>query len=115
MKTAFQFLKRLWLRFFPGGRLRLQAIEEEPDFPRKQIAYVVGEQGHQWHIVLACPCNCGENIYLNLLPDSRPLWRLTTHSDGTFTLAPSVWRTAGCRSHFFIRRSRIEWCGQAVG
>lgn len=113
MNAVFLFLKQFWLRFFPGGRLRLQAIEDAPDLPRKNIAYVVGQQGHQWHVVMSCPCGCCKKIYLNLLSDSRPLWRLTRHSDGTFTLSPSVWRTAGCRSHFFIRRSRIEWCGPA--
>lgn len=115
MKAALLFFKRLWLRIFPGARIRLQAIKEEPDFLRKTIAYLVGEQGHEWHVVMMCPCGCGEKIFLNLLPDTRPLWRLTAHSDGTFTMSPSVWRTAGCGSHFFIRRSRIEWCGPGMG
>ncbi|WP_366931770.1 DUF6527 family protein [Paraburkholderia xenovorans] len=26
------------------------------------------------------------------------------------TLAPSVDRTVGCKSHFFVRGGRIQWC-----
>ncbi|MGE0639981.1 MAG: DUF6527 family protein [Thermoanaerobaculia bacterium] len=28
------------------------------------------------------------------------------------TLRPSIWRTAGCRSHFFVLRGRIKWVTQ---
>jgi len=35
--------------------------------------------------------------------------------DGTITLKPSVWRTKGCRSHFLVRNSRIDWCRSEFG
>jgi hypothetical protein len=29
---------------------------------------------------------------------------------GRPTLRPSVWLRTGCRSHFWIRDGRVEWC-----
>ncbi|MFX8036043.1 DUF6527 family protein [Acinetobacter baumannii] len=26
------------------------------------------------------------------------------------TLSPSIWRSKGCRSHFFVREGLIVWC-----
>lgn len=112
MKSVVLFFKRLWLRLFPGDRLLLQGAIEAPDHLAPGTAYVIGENDYQWHVVMGCPCGCGASIYLNLLPDDRPLWELACHGDGTFSLSPSVWRTTGCRSHFFVRRSRVEWCGK---
>ena len=34
----------------------------------------------------------------------------TFQSDGSVSLMPSVWRQKGCRSHFFLRHGRIDWC-----
>jgi hypothetical protein len=111
MKPLTKFFTRLWLWLFPGSRLRLREVADAPDAPALRVMYVMGACGHKWHLIMRCPCGCGASIYLNLLPDDRPLWKLEIHEDGTFSLSPSVWRTTGCRSHFFVRRSRIEWCG----
>jgi hypothetical protein len=59
---------------------------------------------------MICPCGCKEVINLNLLKTVRPRWSVKEHPDRTVTLTPSVWRQKGCRSHFFLRRGRIEWC-----
>jgi len=26
------------------------------------------------------------------------------------SLKPSIWLQGGCRSHFWVRRGRVEWC-----
>ncbi len=72
--------------------------------------YVLGEKQYLWSVALLCPCGCGEALHMSLHDDSRPRWRIRDHRDGTVTLFPSVWRTVGCRSHFFLRRGRVEWC-----
>jgi hypothetical protein len=59
---------------------------------------------------MLCPCGCGETLHMSLLPDSHPKWKLLRHDDGTVSLHPSVWRTKGCRSHFFLRNGMIVWC-----
>src|SRR6478752_6425041 len=88
---------------------QLVHVAEEPDVPLPNRLYAVGENGHLWHVVLVCPCGCGEQIALNLLTDDSPCWTLSEAS-GVPTLHPSVWRHVECRSHFFLRGGRIEWC-----
>jgi len=84
-------------------------VTDDPDLILPNCLYAVGENGHLWHVVLLCPCGCGERISLNLLKDDTPCWTLTD-APGAPTLHPSVWRHVGCRSHFFLRSGRIEWC-----
>jgi len=68
------------------------------------------EDPHLWAAAMLCPCGCGDKIHLNLLEDDSPCWSLRQERDGAVSLRPSVWRTKGCRSHFFIHNSRIDWC-----
>ena len=138
-----RWLRRIWTRFLewlrslrlPGGTKEFPGAEnerelpaprpppaytivrvtEDPDELLPQTLYAVGEGGHLWHVVLVCPCSCGATIALNLLPDDSPRWTLHEHPGGP-TLSPSVWRTAGCKSHFILRRGEIIWChGRAPG
>lgn len=90
-----------------------EAAVDVPEHPRAGVAYLIGEAGHLWFVAFRCPCGCGEIVQLNLLPDARPRWSVERHPDGTVSIMPSVWRVAGCRSHFFLRRGRVEWCPTA--
>jgi hypothetical protein len=106
---------RLWtwiLSWFrrPNKPFQTVWLEELPDALDSKVIYVAGENNFLWFAALVCPCGCGETLYMNLQPDSRPCWRVNAHTDGTVTLHPSVWRQVGCRSHFFVRRGMIEWC-----
>ncbi|TKW76928.1 MAG: hypothetical protein DI543_18380, partial [Bradyrhizobium icense] len=60
------------------------------------------------------PCGCGSVLHMNLLPDERPCWEVTQHGDGTASLHPSVWRQKDCKSHFWFRRGRVQWCSDAI-
>lgn len=99
---------RLWRR-----KLLLQTtwVEDLPDNLAINTIYITGENEHWWFAAMLCPCRCGETLYMNLQPATRPVWQLFRHKEGTITLHPSIWRTVGCRSHFFIRRGRVYWCG----
>lgn len=90
-------------------RYQLDHALEVPVVVDPLTVVAVGEGGHLWYAVFACPCGCGETIQLSLLPDDRPRWRLTSHG-GVPTLSPSVWRHRGCRSHFILRDGRVTWC-----
>lgn len=108
-------LRRLWLRFWrwlrPGTAPWATAfVEDLPDSPGRRTVYIAGEGGHLWSAAMLCPCGCSETIRLNLLRQARPCWAVDEHADGTVTFEPSIWRRMGCRSHFFFRRGRIEWC-----
>jgi hypothetical protein len=92
-----------------SAAFQIVQVTEDPDLLVPNRLYAVGENGHLWHAVLLCPCGCGERISLNLLTDDTPCWTLKNAS-GVPTLHPSVWRHVGCRSHFFLRGGRIEWC-----
>jgi hypothetical protein len=96
-----------------GDAYVLVPVGDEPDELAAMRLYAVGENGHLWHATMLCPCGCEERISLNLLPDDSPCWTLSEHAGGP-TLHPSVWRHVGCRSHFFLRSGRIEWCRAAA-
>ncbi|MGC9948815.1 MAG: DUF6527 family protein [Bryobacteraceae bacterium] len=75
--------------------------------------YVLGGT-HPWSAVLLCPCGCDDRIHLSLLRDDSPRWSLRVDNGKLPSLSPSVWRTKGCRSHFFLRQGRIDWCKAAA-
>lgn len=107
LKHLWQLIWR-WLR--PPKPFKTIRVEELPDFLDKQNLYLVGEGNYIWFITMLCPCKCGEVIQLSLMANNHSRWQLTEHFDGTVSLYPSIWRTVGCRSHFFIHKSLITWC-----
>lgn len=89
---------------------RLFACDDEPELLSAGVLYLVGPSPHQWKATLLCPCGCDEQIDLNLMADTKPRWKCTISSAGRVTMHPSVWRTRGCRSHFWIREGNVVWC-----
>jgi hypothetical protein len=88
---------------------RLLRVEDLPDQPEERTLYLAGEEGFEWGAAMVCPCGCKETIQFNLLREVRPRWTIHLAEDGV-SLAPSVWRSQGCHSHFFLRHGQIEWC-----
>lgn len=104
---------RQWWYAWTGQPPPYEAQFAESDPPRSmhpRVIYVVTEDSLAWHVSLICPCGCGAELHLNLLPDERPCWHLIQHWDGLISLHPSVWRTKGCKAHFWFNRGRIRWC-----
>lgn len=93
----------------PPSRYRVVHSDEEPDELEPMLVYAIGEGAHLWHVALLCPCGCDAKIQLNALADASPRWTLIER-EGLPTIRPSVWRKVGCRSHFFIRDGRVDWC-----
>lgn len=85
-------------------------VDDEPDVIEPRSLYVVGESGYIWHFTMLCPCGCDARIQLNALDDAWPRWKLIDKPGRGPSLLPSVWRTTGCKSHFFVRDGRIAWC-----
>lgn len=108
IRTAWGWLTGRFRRYLRPWMTVL--IDEVPEGPRPRIVYLIGEGEYLWSAAFLCPCDCGELVQLNLLPKSRPRWAVVRHPDGSVTVSPSVWRVAGCKSHFFLRRGKIEWC-----
>jgi hypothetical protein len=84
-------------------------IKDLPENPLVKTIYIIGTKDFPWQAAFICPCGCKEVIQLSLLPDSRPSWRFWFNEKNQISLSPSVWRTIGCRSHFFVRNGRIYW------
>jgi len=101
-----------WLRsLFTRKRLiRSRNVTALPPQLDPLTLYVVGQNGHRWHVAMICPCGCKATLFMNLLPDEEPCWELSEHKDGSASLHPSVWRKVGCRSHFWLRDGQIHWC-----
>ena len=101
---------REWiLKQLVGQRLVARSVDEQPDSLEPGFVYLVGSGGKPWSASFVCPCGCSSIIQLSLLQQDRPRWKAVTHFDGSVSLAPSVRRTKGCKSHFFVRRGRIVW------
>src|ERR1700749_957153 len=76
--------------------------DELPEIIRDNTIYIVGDSKEPWVIAFNCPCRCKKVIQLNLLQDVTPSWKYSVTKKGKITISPSIWRTVGCKSHFFI-------------
>lgn len=84
-------------------------VDDVPEKVEDGVLYLIGESGQSWQAAFRCPCGCNETIQLPLTQDAHPRWVLQGALSHP-TLAPSVHRTVGCRSHFFLRKGHIVWC-----
>lgn len=89
---------------------RFACVDEFPDSLEPYKIYLAGEAEHLWAAAMVCPCGCREVIELNLLKQASPCWNVKKYRNGSISLMPSIWRQKGCRSHFFVRHGRIDWC-----
>ena len=83
-----------------------QFVEFIPERLDEGVLYISKRYGTAIH---KCCCGCGEEVVTPLNPTD---WSL--RMDGNFvTLEPSIgnWSYA-CRSHYWIRRSKVIWAGQ---
>lgn len=110
-KAIWAWLRSWFVRPDTGPRsLKTVYLEELPEELDPEVVYVLGEEEHRWFVAMLCPCGCKATLQLSLLAMAVPQWKLIEHPDHTISLHPSVWRTVGCRSHFFLRRGFIQWC-----
>lgn len=109
IKRWWSWLSR-WLSPWRQERWQAISVDEEPEIIRDYVIYLVREGDAVWQAVMVCPCGCKARIQLCCLEETRPSWRVVVQSDGTVSIHPSVWRHVGCRSHFFVRDGRIQWC-----
>ena len=113
MKNPIQIAWEAVLHAFYGWkyrkRVKIATVEEIPDSMDRRFLYLFGS-GSPWSAAMVCPCGCGEIIHLSLLQNDSPTWKLCLERGNLPTLAPSVWRTKGCRSHFFLLQGNIIWC-----
>ncbi len=94
----------------PARRVRIATGDTLPlEMPSRDLV-VVRYAEEDWSVGFLCPCGCGESIELALLKEVSPRWDLTIDRKGLPTLSPSIWKKAGCKSHFWIKSGVVHWC-----
>ncbi|WP_405078423.1 DUF6527 family protein [Pectobacterium carotovorum] len=88
--------------------IKLHLVDTMPKDLELGILYYSKKYGTAAHL---CACGCGSKIRT---PIDKNEWSLTETNQGP-TLSPSIgnWQKE-CRSHYFIRRGKIVWCGSCV-
>jgi len=89
--------------------LRVRHSEDPPDTLEAGVVYLIGRSDAPWCAAMLCPCGCDADIRLSLIATDSPRWKAKRSSGGSVTIYPSVWRTKGCRSHFYIFKGRVIW------
>ena len=103
-RIAFDWIKN-WLSL---ASLSVKRVDDIPKGYRKGIVYIVGND-NPWLLTFLCPCGCKAEINLNLLEDESPCWTYSVWK-GRIKVSPSIRRLKGCKSHFWIKKGRVEWC-----
>lgn len=80
------------------------------------VLYVVDHENQREQFVeFNCPCGCGQVVWipyykLGQQRELYPSWGFR-ETDGKVTLSPSILSSGfPCKSHYFIRENRIQWC-----
>jgi hypothetical protein len=105
-----RWLRRAFDRYGPRRGLKIVEGDSLPARPPRRDLVLAREGDEDWCVGMRCPCGCGQTIELLLVREAKPRWDLQTDPSGHPTLKPSVWLQTGCRSHFWLRRGRVEWC-----
>lgn len=84
-------------------------VDDVPDHLRSGTVYLIGNDGYFWQMLMICPCGCKKALYMNLIEDYDPYWKYEIRGK-TISISPSINRMVGCRSHFFLKNGKIEWC-----
>jgi hypothetical protein len=90
-------------------RLRVVHVEDPPNVLGTGLLYLIGDKAEPWCAALQCPCGCKADVRLSLIPTDTPRWKARRSFAGGVTIYPSIWRTKGCRSHFYVFKGRIVW------
>jgi hypothetical protein len=92
-----------------SSRFQIEYVEDVPESILDSLIFIVQDGNEPELLVFKCPCRCNANIILNLLKDASPRWSYELNNEGTIDIYPSVWRNIGCKSHFFVKDSKIKW------
>ena len=102
-----------WFRqkysYYSQPKFNFEIVENDPESVPPQKIFIVQEGVQPDSLIFKCPCGCGADIHLNLLKDAKPRWHFKINKRGNISIYPSVRRTKGCQSHFYLSNSRVDW------
>lgn len=81
----------------------------DPGRVKAKTLFIVGGKGYVKWAYIKCPCGCEDVLTLSLMKNHKPNWNLRVDKLNRPTLNPSVWKKDGCKSHFWIRKGKLEW------
>ena len=105
-----KWVRRAWDKFGPRRGLKVVEGDSLPQVLPQRDLVLARDGNEDWCVGMRCPCGCGKTIELLLIREAKPRWDLLVDRSGCPSLKPSVWLQSGCRSHFWLRRGRVEWC-----
>ncbi len=105
----------VWFRLIPKPDfyVKFVSIHPSPEEIRSGQMIVVGDRKFKKWVCLQCPDGCGENVLLSLSQSRRPSWEVSADWLGRPTVSPSVRKLDGCKSHFWVRQGKIDWCADS--
>ncbi len=102
-KLAFSLLR---VAFQKGA---VAFLKDLPETFENNTYYLIGNNKNPWVAAFLCPCGCKGTIQLNLLKNAHPCWSIKLSWYKGISISPSIWRTEGCQSHFWIRKGQVIW------
>ncbi len=99
------FLRKLFL----GDQYYINCSEtfrHNYEFSEGEIV-VVGTSKYPKWAHMKCPCGCNDTITLSLMQSHKPNWSLKYSIFGEVSFHPSIWKTDGCKSHFWIKKNKL--------
>lgn len=76
--------------------------------PEKTIIIVRKNNLMKWAL-MQCPCGCGEILTLSLMKSVNPFWDVKFDKLKRLSLSPSIHKSDGCCSHFYIKKGKVVW------
>lgn len=110
IKFLFSKVRSWFSKLFerPSG-YRASFVEDLPKCLDVDRVYVAGVPANAWVAAMLCPCGCGDTLHMNLLKSQRPCWTVSVGEGGAVSFHPSLWRKTNCKSHFFLKKGRVQW------
>jgi Family of unknown function (DUF6527) len=106
----FPKLLKWYNKFFKKEKLyQYKFVEDVPDLLKLGTLYIINNNNFPWQVAMLCPCGCKKILHMNLMKDHNPRWRFKIDNKNKISLHPSIWRTVGCKSHFFVKKGKILW------
>jgi hypothetical protein len=97
----------------PDLYVRIVELHPSPEEIKQGQAFIVGNTKIRKWICFQCPDGCGEMIHLSLISTTTPHWSISVDWLGQPTVFPSVRKLDGCKSHFWIKTGKIDWCNDS--